>query len=143
MDLRLKRLIDSCRQEGRPPLRRLEIAAKGRYSSEEVKFLEPYLKDSPENIQILILDILCKNGNPVSEYLPILGNELSSRIISEIMKLSELQHDPFTILGLANQDRKNVHMAILALERMGEKDLLTGLMFSGDEELSRLIGDLS
>ena len=119
------------------------MAAKGRYSSEEVKFLEPYLKDSPENIQILILDILCKNGNPVSAYLPILGNELSSRIISEIMKLSELQHDPFTILELANQDRKNVHMAILALERMGEKDLLTGLMFSGDEELSRLIGDLS
>lgn len=119
------------------------MVARGRYPLEEVKFLEPYLKDSPENIQILILDILCRNGSPVSEYLPVLGDELSSRMASEVMALSELQHDPFTILQLANENKKNIHMAVIALKRMGEKGLLTGLMFSGDEELSRLIGDLS
>ena len=123
-------------------MNRLKMVSKGKYHQDEVKFLEPYLKDSPEHIQILILDILCLNGNPICNYVNELGDGLSSKMVSEIIKLAELQHDPFTILQLANENKKNVHAAVIALKRMGEKDLLTGLMFSGNEELSHLIGEI-
>ena len=82
------------------------------------------------------------NGNPICNYVNELGDGLSSKMVSEIIKLAELQHDPFTILQLANENKKNVHAAVIALKRMGEKDLLTGLMFSGNEELSHLIGEI-
>lgn len=118
-------------------MNRLRMALRGRYPAEDVRFLEPYLKNSPESIQILILKILCLNGNPVINYVDLFKNP-SSMLTAEMIRLAKTQDDTVTILELAKENRKNAHLAILTLKEMGRTDCLMAFMLSPDEELAKL-----
>ena len=144
MDYRIQKLREACKSQGAPPLSRLSIAAstKESYLFSDVQFLEQYLPTAPESAQILILQILCeRSGHPILDYYDRLTRP-SVRLMAEMIRIAELQKDPMTIASLAQQDRRCVHLGILALKRIGHPEFTTQLLLTGDEELSKLTENL-
>ncbi len=139
--VKLENLKRACDSEGMPPQNRLSFLLKEPSTSlekEEVLFLEKWLYDSDEKTSILILQTLCKFGNPVSMFYKNFP-EISSRMSYEIMRIAYAQKDPDTILDLVSEDKQNVNAAIILLKRMDKKEYLASFLFSQNQELVDLI----
>ncbi|MBP5458828.1 MAG: hypothetical protein J6Y62_01440 [Clostridia bacterium] len=108
-------------------------------------FLEKYLFTASDNVQLLLLKILCEAGKPVSECLQGYfgkhdkGEEIPGVVAAELIRLAELQDDPETISAIISMEERNRHAGILALKRMGAEECLAPLLSSKDKTLSDLV----
>lgn len=115
--------------------------AKGTYGAEDVQFLEDWLVSSEEKKSIMILNVLCRFGNPVSKYLDKFP-KISSKLSMEIMRIAAGQNDADTILELASEDKNNMNNAVILLKKMGMKGKLASFLFSKNGELVDLIRNI-
>lgn len=142
---RYNKLLESVKFFGKPSLQRVRsmlVESPEKFSPEDFSFLENYLSDdTQEELKISILQVLCRFGNRVDQYLPRF-NKISSRFGSEIIKIAEKQNDPDTIISIVSENNANVNLAIIALKRLKKIEYLTSFLFSGNEDLVNTIQDL-
>ena len=143
-DYILLKLKECCRDR-MPTTMRLNsvlVQKQGTYTPEQVKFLERYLDYVfPEMLRLIALKILCKFGNPISNYIDSV-KDISSRFDNEIIKIAESQNDPDTIISIASEERSNINSVIVSLKRMKKTEYLASFLFSDNEDLSNLIRDM-
>lgn len=142
-----KYMLDALRRtcaNGSPSLNRVNSLLRekpGSYTISELKFLEKYLfKRYPTNLRTAVLKVLCKFGNPVSNYVEELSDSVKMK--SEVIKIAEEQNDPDTILSLTDEGSMTINLGISALKRMGKTEYLTSFLFSDNEDLVNLVKNL-